>query len=81
MKKVLGILLIIVGVVSGLYFALWWAFIGGIIDVIAEVRAPNINALNVAVGVAKIFFAGAIYWMVALPLVIPGYFMVANKGE
>jgi hypothetical protein len=76
--KIVGILLIVCGAAAGVYFGIWWAFIGGIVDVITQVRAPELSALGVAVGVAKIVFAGLIGWVSAMVLVLPGWLMVAK---
>lgn len=40
MKAVIGILLMIVGL-FGIYVAIWWAFIGGVMDAINAFRAPK----------------------------------------
>jgi hypothetical protein len=72
MKAIIGLLLVILGIACGLYAGIWWAFIGGIVDVITEVRAPDLSALNVAIGVAKILFAGLIGWVAAMVLILPG---------
>lgn len=78
MKMILGVLLIVAGIAFGAWAAVWWAFIGGIVDVIREVRAPNLDAMNVATGVAKVIFAGAIGWLAAMVAVLPGYALVAS---
>ena len=72
MKKAVGLCLIVLGVAYGLYFGLWWAFIGGIIDVINEIRAPELSAAGVAIGIAKVVFAGFIGWASALAMVLFG---------
>lgn len=72
MSKLLGFFLIIVGVLIGLYFGLWWAFIGGIIQVVNQIRAPEINVLIFALGIVKVIFAAFIGWVSALTLIIPG---------
>lgn len=72
-KTVLGVVLMAVGVGLGLWVGVWWAFIGGIVDVIREVRAPELNSLSVAVGVAKILLAGFLGWVSAAAAFLPGY--------
>jgi hypothetical protein len=57
MKNVLAILLIIGGVAFGIYFGLWFCFIGGIVQVIEQIRAEHLDAMTVATGLAKVFFA------------------------
>lgn len=78
MKKVIGIILIVVGVGVGLYAGIWWAFIGGIVDVVTQIRAPELSALSLAVGVAKILFAGVIGWVVGIVAVFPGYYLATT---
>ena len=72
-KTATGILLIIAGVGLGVYAGLVWAFIGGIVDVIQAVKAVEVEAMAVAIGVAKIVFAGLIGVVSAFTLVIPGF--------
>ena len=57
-KELIGLLLIIIGVIFGLYVGIWVCFVGGIIDIIEQIRATNLEAMSVAWGVAKIVFAG-----------------------
>jgi hypothetical protein len=70
--KVLGVLLVLAGIGIGLYFGLWWAFIGGIIQVIEQIRAEHLDASIVAFGIAKVIFAGVIGWAAAAVCLIPG---------
>lgn len=75
MKTLIGFALIIAGIAFGIYAGVWWAFIGGIIDVIEAIRATNLVAMDVAIGVAKVMFSGAIGYLACALLVIPGYAM------
>lgn len=59
---IFGIAMMVVGVVAGIYFGLWWAFIGGIIDIVNALKADDIVAFDVAIGLAKIVFASVIGW-------------------
>jgi hypothetical protein len=54
--KVIGVILMVLGVLVGLYLGVWWGFIGGIVDIVGEVKAPEIDAMVLALGVAKIIF-------------------------
>jgi hypothetical protein len=73
MKSFIGFALIISGLLVGAYVGIWLAFIGGIIDVIHEIRAPDLSAINIAIGIAKIFFASAIAYLSALPMMVTGF--------
>jgi hypothetical protein len=75
-KMVGGTVLCIIGIAAGLYFGLWWAFIGGIIDVITEIRAPELSVMGVAIGIAKVLFAGFIGGISALLFLAPGVAMI-----
>lgn len=76
MKALFGVLLIVIGVCAGLYFGLWWAFIGGIVALIEQVRAPNLDALMVAIAIARIVFTGLIAWVSAMIFVLPGFMLL-----
>jgi hypothetical protein len=78
MKAVLGITLILIGVVTGLYIGLWWAFIGGIVQVINAIRAPEIVPLTIALGIAKIVLASFLGYISALIFIVPGWMLVSR---
>ena len=74
MKKVIGLILCVagVGVGVGIYFGVWWAFIGGITQVINQIQAEHIVAVEVAKGIARVLCAGVIGGASALVLIAPG---------
>lgn len=78
MKVVIGLLMIVGGIALGLYAGLWWAFVGGIIQIISAVQASPIPPADIAWGVVKIVFAGLIGGVSALVLVVPGAAMVTD---
>jgi hypothetical protein len=66
MKTLLGVLFIIAGIVGAVYLGVWVMFIGGIVDIIEQVKAPEVSAWAVAGGIAKIIFcelAAIIAWI------------------
>jgi hypothetical protein len=54
--KILGVILMIAGVVIGVYLGIWWAFIGGIVDIIDAAKAADVSGMAIAMGAAKILF-------------------------
>ena len=78
MKAIFGIVLMIAGIAFGLYAGIWWAFIGGIVDVIGAIRAPELVAMDVAIGIAKVLFAGAIGGLSGIVAIIPGYALLKS---
>jgi len=79
MKFAIGILLMFAGACLGAYVGVWVCFIGGIVDVVTEIRAVDLSAMNVAIGIAKVFFAGVAGWLSAIGLILPGYVMVQSS--
>lgn len=79
MKNVIGIALILVGIVCGVYAGVWWAFIGGIINVIEAIRADELVASDVAIGVGKVVFSTLIGWASAVVFALPGAAMLQSK--
>lgn len=72
MKSIFGVLMILAGILTALYVGVWVMFIGGIVALIESVRAEELIALDVALSVARIFFAGLVGWLSGLPLIVPG---------
>jgi len=79
MKILFGILLILAGIVFGLWAGLWWAFIGGIIQVIEAVKATPVDALNVAWGIVRFAFSGIIGWAAVMVLALPGAALIGSS--
>lgn len=75
-KSYIGNALIIIGVAVGLYCGIWWAFVGGIIVVAEELRSVELDWINMALGIARIIFAGGIGYASAFCFIIPGWLMV-----
>jgi hypothetical protein len=71
----LGLLLMIVGVCFGVYVGVWLCFIGGIVQVITEIKAEEIVPLNIGFGIFRVVAAGFIGVMTAFFAVIPGYIL------
>lgn len=69
---ILGLVLVFAGVVFGLWAGVWWAFIGGAMDVISQIKADEMDALVFGCGVLKFLCAGLIGWVSGIFAVIPG---------
>lgn len=69
MRKIIGIFLIIIGVLFGLYVGLWQMFICGILAIAKSIDSGNVTAIFVAVNIIKILLAtpigGFIFWILS----------------
>ena len=70
MKELIGVLLIICGIVLGVYLGVFVMFIGGIFQILHSI-SPFI-ANGVGYGILKIIFASFVGSISALVLIIPG---------
>lgn len=70
--------MVILGVALGVYVGLWWAFVGGIIQIVNAVQASPMEGAAIAWGIVKIFFAGAIGGVSALLLCVPGVALIQD---
>lgn len=64
MKKIIGILIAIVGIVLGIYVGIWLMLVGGIIQIVNSINP--INGLGIALGILRIIFCevgGFIAWL------------------
>lgn len=78
MKEFFGFLLVVAGIVAGLYVGVWWAFIGGIIDIVNAFKAVDISGMAVALGLLKVLLAGLAGVLSAFVLIIPGIAMLKS---
>lgn len=62
-KDILGIALIIFGFILAIYVGLWVMFIGGIVQVIEGVKG-NVQAIDIGIGLARIFCANLVAWII-----------------
>jgi len=77
--KLLGFVLVILGVCFGVYMGIWWALIGGIVQFIDAVRAPALVPLDIALSIARVLCCGVIGSLCAWLGVIPGYAMLTTR--
>nr|DAN92111.1 MAG TPA: hypothetical protein [Caudoviricetes sp.] len=54
MKKVIGILIAIVGIALGIYVGVWLMFVGGIVQIVNSINP--LNGLGIALGIVRIVF-------------------------
>lgn len=78
MKTTVGYILIVFGVVAGLWVGIWWGFIGGIIQLIESFKGSEIQAFEVALGLARIFFANIAGWATAICFWFVGLWIAAE---
>lgn len=60
MRSFLSFVLMGLAVILGIYAGVWWAFIGGIMQVIEAMKAPEVEALGAALGVLRVMSASFI---------------------
>jgi len=53
MRKFFGVMMIVLGIVGGLWVGVWWGFVGGIVQFIHGVNP--VNAGDIAWGIARVF--------------------------
>lgn len=84
MKTIGGILLIVLGILLGLYVGLWLMFIGGIVALIHECQLhqswQTINGMVIALSIARIVFAGVVGTIAAWVCILPGFGLVTASG-
>ena len=61
MKKILGVIILVVGVCASLYFGGWVMFVGGIAGLIDIIKLGDFDGMIIAKNVGKIVFASATF--------------------
>jgi hypothetical protein len=63
-KGFIGTLVVALGICLGLYVGFWVMFVGGVMDVVEQVRAEVMSKMVLALGIAKILFASFVGWVI-----------------
>lgn len=79
MKMIAGIILCCLGTIFGLYVGLWLMFFGGIVDVVAAIRADVFDITSLNWGIAKILCCGVVGHFTAAVLIVPGIALLASS--
>ena len=75
-RNLVGVLLMLAGIGLGVYVGLWWAFIGGIVQIVDAVKANPVEAMDIALGLARVVCAGFVGVVTGIVAVFPGYAML-----
>jgi len=78
LRKILGISLIIAGIFLGLYLGVWVCFIGGIVGVVVQISASEINALLPAWNILKVVCAGTVGVLAGSAVVFIGVYLTKD---
>jgi len=63
MMKLIGALIIVAGVLLGLYLGLWVCLIGGIVQLVEACKADPVSSLGIAFGIVRILIASVVGWV------------------
>lgn len=78
MKRLLGVLLIVIAVAGGLYVGGWLFFFKAIVDIIEAVKAGWV-AIDIALGLCKIFIGIPVVGVVAYLISATGLVLILNR--
>lgn len=77
-KLILGVLLIVAGIGLALYVGVWLCLIGGIVQVIDGIKAAPTDALDIAIGIARVLCAGLAGVLTAVVAIFPGFALLSS---
>lgn len=73
MKTFLGVFLILLGLLLGAYVGVWVMFIGGIVQIIEAIKTTPVEAMDIAIGSARVFFSTVTGAIAAYTCILPGW--------
>jgi len=77
--KVFGLLLVIGGMLLGIYVGGWVMFIGGIVGVIEAAKAAPVDALGLLLSLLQTASSAVVGAAVVFLMVVPGVALMAGK--
>ena len=72
MKVAFACVLILCGILIGLYVGFWLMFIGGVVDIVAAIRADELDVAKLGWGIGKCLFAQFVGAVSAMVFCVPG---------
>ena len=76
MKVLFGTLIMIFGVLLGIYIGVWIMFIGGIVQIINAIKATPVEAMPIALGVARMVCASIVGSIIAFGSIAIGRIVI-----
>jgi hypothetical protein len=78
-KVILGLIMIIAGVIIGVYIGVWLMFIKGLVQIIEGAKHEPVNAMWIALGIFRVIASSFVGWLSSILLMIPG-FVILKKA-
>jgi hypothetical protein len=72
MKNVFGALMVLAGVLIGLYVGIWLMFVGGVFNIVEFAQGDFQEYAVLGWGIVKIMLAGFIGQICAMTFILPG---------
>jgi len=73
MKTLLGLLLIVAGIVLGVYVGFWVLLVGGVVGIIQHLKSTEtISVVVIALNILKIILASFVGWLIFTVLFLSG---------
>ena len=77
MNRIIGVILILMGIALGCFLGLYVCLFGGVMQLINGIK-DSFNAMPIAVGLIRILIASVVGWVSALALIIPGWALLTD---
>jgi len=74
-KYAMGVIMVVAGVVGGLYIGAYLMFFGGIVQIIDGIK-NDFQSVSIAMGIVKMVFASTLGVLSATVLIFPGAAML-----
>ena len=81
MRNLLGIIIIILSIVLGLYVGVWLLFIGGIVQIVEALKMDPVSGMGIAIGLLRFIsssFLGCMSWFIGTVI---GLNLLKQNGE
>jgi hypothetical protein len=76
MRFIIGLGIMVLGIITGVFVGGWVMFVGGIVQVINSLASTPVFALGIAIGIVRILFASMVGWLVASVGIVIGKIII-----
>ena len=77
MNKIIGLILVALGIAMGAFLGLYICLYGGIMQVVDGIKA-SFDASQIAMGIVRILITSIVGWVSALILILPGWVLLTK---
>ena len=68
-KNILGVIIVLLGILAGLFIGVWFMLMGGIVQIVEAIKSNPVSTCNLFIGLVRFTFSSVVGWSVGASIV------------